>query len=67
MDGRVCSRRTEELLAATALLNDLDQTGLQLLDRGDVVGEDTHLSGFSREVDLNDILRLVDRLDDCGN
>ncbi len=57
--------RTEELLAAAALLNDLDQAGLQLLDGGNVVGEDTHLSGFRGDVDLDDILRLVDRLCDA--
>lgn len=53
---------TEELLAAAALLDDLDQTGLQLLDGGDVVGEDTHLSGLGGEVDLDDILGLVEGL-----
>ncbi len=64
--GNARLRRTEELLAASALLNDFDKTGLQLLDGGNVVGEDTHLSGLGGDVDLDDILRLVDGLD-CGN
>jgi hypothetical protein len=53
--------RTEELLAA-GLLNDLDQTGLELLNRGNVVGEDTHLTRLGGDVDLDDILGLVDGL-----
>lgn len=52
LNGRE-SARQEELLAAAALLNDLDKSGLQLLDGGDVVGEDTHLSGLCGEVDLD--------------
>lgn len=55
-------KHTEVLLAATALLNDLDQTGLQLLDGGNVVGEDTHVTRLGGQVDLNDILGLVDGL-----
>lgn len=50
---------TEVLLAAAALLDDLDQTGLQLLDGGNVVGEDTHVSRLGGQVDLDDILGLV--------
>lgn len=53
---------TEELLASAALLNDLNETGLQLLNGGNVVGKDTHLARFRWDVDLNDILRLVDGL-----
>jgi hypothetical protein len=45
--------RTEELLGATALLDDLHQTGLQLLNGWDVVGEDTHLSGLGGDVNLD--------------
>lgn len=55
--------RTEELLGTT-LLNNLDQTGLQLLNRGNVVGKDTHLTALGGDVDLDDFLRLVDRLDE---
>jgi hypothetical protein len=40
------------LFAAAALLNDLDEAGLQLLNGGDVLGEDTHLSGLGGNVDL---------------
>jgi hypothetical protein len=54
--------RTEELLGAAALLNHLDDTGLQLLDRGNVLGKNTHLAGLSGEVDLDDIGGLVDGL-----
>lgn len=60
------SGRTEETLAA-ALLDDLNDTGLQLLNRRDVVGEDTHLTGLGGDVDLDGILGLVDGLDECGN
>ena len=59
--------RTEELLAAAALLNNLDQARLQLLDGGNVVGQDTHLSGLGGEVDLDDILGLEDRLFGADN
>lgn len=52
----------EELLAAATVLDDLNQTGLQLLDGGNVVGENTHLSGLGGDVDLDDILGLVDGL-----
>lgn len=55
-------QRTEELLAAAALLDNLDQAGLQLLNGGDVVGEDTHLSRLGGQVDLDNILGLVDGL-----
>lgn len=55
-------KRTEELLVAAALLNNLDQAGLQLLDGGDVVCEDTHISGLGGQVDLDDILGLVEGL-----
>jgi hypothetical protein len=58
----MCDVRTEELLAATALFDDLNQTRLQLLNRGNVVGEDTHFSGLGGNVDLDDILGLVDGL-----
>lgn len=55
--------RTEKLLAAT-LLDDLDEAGLQLLDRRDVVRENAHLAGLGGDVDLDDILGLVDGLFD---
>lgn len=45
--------RTEELLGSTTLLNDLHETGLELLNRGNVVGENTHLSGLGGNVDLD--------------
>lgn len=43
---------TKELLAAAALLDDLNQAGLELLDRGNMVGQDTHLAGLGRQIDL---------------
>lgn len=48
-------QRTEELFAATTLLNDLDQTGLQLFDRRDVLCEDTHFSGLGGNVNLDTV------------
>ena len=49
----VVGRRTEELLAATGLLDDLNKTRLQLLNGGNVTSEDTHLSGLGGNVDLD--------------
>ena len=49
-------RRTEELLAGTGLLDDLNETRLELLDGGNVVGEDTHLTGLGGNVHLNAVL-----------
>ena len=54
--------RTEELLAGATLLDDFHQARLQLLDRRNVVGKDTHLAGLGRNVDLNDIVGLEDGL-----
>lgn len=51
--------RTEVLLGGTALLNDLDETGLELLDGGNVVGEDTHLTGGGGNVDLGTVIAEV--------
>lgn len=52
----------EELLGGSGLLDDLDQSWLELLNGWDVVGEDTHLSGIGGDVDLDDILGGVDLL-----
>jgi hypothetical protein len=49
------SGRTEELLVGTTLLNDLNETGLELLNGGNVVGEDTHFSGLGGDVDLDTV------------
>jgi hypothetical protein len=54
--------RTEELFAAAALLNNLDESRLQLLDGRNMVCKNTHFTGFSGNVDLDDIGRLVDGL-----
>lgn len=45
--------RTEEGLATSALLDDLHDAGLQLLDGRYVVGKNTHDAGFSGNVDLD--------------
>jgi hypothetical protein len=47
---------TKELLASTTLLNDLNESRLQLFDRRNVICEDTHLAGLRRNVDLDNIL-----------
>ena len=47
---------TEELLASAAFLQNLNETGLELLDGGDVVGEDTHLTRLGWDVDLDTIV-----------
>lgn len=52
----------EELLGSTTLLNDLNKTGLELLNRGNVVGENTHLSGLGGDVDLDNAGGLEDSL-----
>lgn len=54
--------RTEELLSAATFLNDLDQTGFQLLDGRNMVRKNTHLARLSGNVDLNDVLRLINGL-----
>ena len=53
---------TEELFASTALLDDLNQPWLQLLNCGNVVGENTHLSRLGRYVDLHTKLDAVSRI-----
>jgi len=45
--------RTEELLAATRLLDNLNKTGLKLLNGRNVAGKDTHVSRFCGNVDLD--------------
>lgn len=60
--GGEWGRRTEKLLAASVLLNNLNQSRLELLNRRDVVGEETHLSRLGGEVDLDDVLGGVDLL-----
>jgi hypothetical protein len=47
---------TEELFASTTLLNNLNESRLQLLDGRNVVCEHTHFAGFRREIDLDNIL-----------
>lgn len=56
------SSHTEELLGAAALLNNLNNTRLELLNGRNMVGQDTHLTRSSRDVDLNDVLGSVDGL-----
>lgn len=47
---------TEVLLGGTTLLNNLDKTGLELLNGWNVVGEDTHLTGGGGDVDLGPVV-----------
>ena len=47
------ARRTEELFAPSTFLDDFDKPWLQLLDRWNVVCEDTHLSGLGGDIDLD--------------
>lgn len=56
------STRDEILLASTRLFDDVDNTWSELLDGRDVVGEDTHVSRLSRDVDLDNVGGLEDRL-----
>lgn len=44
---------TKPLLRRAALLDDLDQARSERLDGGDVVSEDTHVTGGGGKVDLN--------------
>jgi hypothetical protein len=52
---------TEELLAASRLLDNLNETRLQLLDDGNVVGEDTHVAGLCGNVDLDTVASEIPR------
>lgn len=60
--GASVGAHTEEGLGAAALLDDLDDAGLELLNGGNVVCEDTHLTRLGGDVDLDDVLRLEDGL-----
>lgn len=48
--------RTKVLLGGTTLLDNLDKAGLELLNGGNVVGEDTHLTGGGGDVDLGPVV-----------
>lgn len=55
---------TKPLLGlGSGVLDDLNNTSLQSLDGRDVVGEDTHVTSSSRDVDLRNALRRVEGLD----
>ena len=54
--------RTEELFAASALLDDLDEARLQLFDRRNVVCENAHLALLGRDVDLDAAENLAEIL-----
>lgn len=54
-------RFTEELLGGGGL-DDLDDSGTELLDGGNVAGEDTHISRDGGDVDLGDRDILEDGL-----
>jgi hypothetical protein len=58
----------EKLLAAALLLNDLNQARLQLLDRGDVTRQNTHITGLGGKVDLDAVPEIssVFARSNCG-
>ena len=56
---RARTGRTEVLLGGATLLNNLNETRLQLLDGGNVVGKDTHLTGGGGDVDLGPVVAKV--------
>lgn len=56
------STLTEPLVDLATLLDDLHNTGAESLDRGNVVGEDTHVTGRGGDVDLGDTRGRVDGL-----
>ena len=41
------------MFASSTLLNDLNQTRFQLLDGGDVAGQDSHFARFGWYIDLH--------------
>ena len=53
---------TEPLLALAGTLDDLDDARLEGLNGGNVVGEDTHVTGLGGNVDLRHALGGVDGL-----
>lgn len=53
---------TEPLVRLSTLLDNLYDTGTESLDSGNVVGEDTHVTGSGGEVDLGHGGRGVDGL-----
>lgn len=53
---------TEVLAGLAALLDNLDNTGAESLDGGNVVREDTHVTGSGGDVHLGDGLRREDSL-----
>ena len=55
---RARTGRTEVLLGGATLLNNLNETRLQLLDGGNVVGKDTHLTRLSGDVDLDTVVMV---------
>jgi len=48
-------RLTEELLGGALLLDDFNETRSELLDGRDVAGKHTHITRFSRDVDLGPV------------
>lgn len=54
---RTTLRRTKELLRRVGRIQNLYDTGTQRFDTWDVVGEDTHVTSRSRQVDLHYIGR----------
>jgi hypothetical protein len=56
------SKFTEEFLCEFCALDNFDNTRVQLLNAGDVVGKDTHITRGGSQVDLLNIGSLVNGL-----
>jgi hypothetical protein len=55
-------RLTKVLLGGGSVLQNFNDTGLELLDGGNVLGEDTHITRGGSQVDLLNLDVLVDGL-----
>lgn len=60
--GDACFVLTEVLVGLAALLDNLNNTGAESLDGGNVVREDTHVTSSGGDVHLGDGLRREDSL-----
>jgi hypothetical protein len=63
--SRGLRKHTEELLGSSALFYDLDKAWFQLLDGGDVIGKDAHISWFSSNIDLDTIVSPLEGTCQC--
>ena len=54
-------KHTEEALGATALFDDLEETGPELLDGRDMVGKNTHVTRGGGDVDLDAVSKALSK------